>query len=45
MVRISRDQFGVLADSIVFDEMGQVLAVPSVEVLREHVEDAERARV
>jgi Fe-S-cluster containining protein len=37
-VRVTRDLFPVLADSIVFDEMGRVLAVPSVDELRGLVE-------
>lgn len=42
MVRISRQQFGVLADAVYFDDAGKLSATPSVEVLRQLLEDAER---
>jgi hypothetical protein len=37
-VTVSLDNFSVLAESIVFDELGRVLAVPPVEELRQRVE-------
>lgn len=44
IVRVSRDQFGLVADSIVFDDLGRIMAIPPVDVLRNRLEDAERAR-
>jgi hypothetical protein len=44
IVRVSRDQFGLVADSIVFDDLGRIRAIPPMEVLRNRLEDAERAR-
>ena len=44
IVRVSRDQFGLVADSIVFDDLGRIRAIPPVGVLRNRLEDAERAR-
>jgi hypothetical protein len=44
IVRVNRDQFGLVANSIVFDELGQVVAIPPVNVLRNLLEDAERGR-
>jgi hypothetical protein len=43
VVRVRRDQFGVVVDAIVFDDLGRVVAMPSVEVLRHRLEEAERA--
>jgi len=45
MVRVSREQFGILSDSVEFDDVGRVVAVPTIETLRDRLEDAERARV
>jgi hypothetical protein len=45
MVRITRDQFPILADSVVFNELGQIMALPPVDVLRDRLEDEERAQV
>jgi hypothetical protein len=44
IVRISRDQFTVLAEAVVFDDTGRVVELPSVKALRELLEDAERVR-
>jgi hypothetical protein len=43
IVRVCRDQFGIVASSIVFDELGRIVAIPPIEVLRSRLEDAERA--
>jgi hypothetical protein len=43
IVRVRRDQFGVLAESIVFDDLGRVLAIPPIDILRHRLEQAERA--
>ena len=37
-VRVTRDLFPILVESVVFDQMGHVLAVPPVAVLRARVE-------
>jgi hypothetical protein len=37
-VTVDRDTFSVVAESIVFDDLGQVLAVPPVEELRRRLE-------
>jgi hypothetical protein len=44
VVRVSREQFGIVADSILFDDLGRIVAIPPVEVLRNRLEEAERAR-
>jgi hypothetical protein len=44
IVRVRREQFGVVADSIVFDDLGRIVAVPPLEILRDRLEEAERAR-
>jgi len=44
MVRVSRDQFDVLAEMIAFDELGGILALPPVEAVRDQLEHAERVR-
>jgi hypothetical protein len=43
IVRVSREQFGVVADSIVFDDLGRIVAIPPVDTLRNRLEEAERA--
>jgi hypothetical protein len=43
IVRISRDQFRLVADSIIFDDLGRIVAIPPVDVLRDRLEQAERA--
>jgi hypothetical protein len=45
LVRISRDQFPILADTLVFDESGQIVAIPPVDALRDRLESEERAGV
>jgi hypothetical protein len=45
LVRVTRDQFSALADTVVFDDMGQIVALPPVDVLRDRIESEERARV
>lgn len=42
IVRVSREQFPLVTDSIVFDDLGRVLAIPPVNVLQQLLEDAER---
>jgi hypothetical protein len=37
-LRVSREQFSLLAGSIIFDELGDVVAVPPVELLRQMFE-------
>jgi hypothetical protein len=37
-VAVGLDNFSVLSESIVFDQLGHVVAVPSVEVLRQRIE-------
>ncbi len=44
IVRVDRDQFKVLVDSIVFDDMGKIMAIPPIEVLRERLEEVELVR-
>jgi hypothetical protein len=44
MVRVSREQFGAVADAVAFNGLGQVVGVPSVETLRDRLEQFERAR-
>jgi Fe-S-cluster containining protein len=38
------DQFELVADSIVFDELGRIVAIPPLNILRQRLEDLERAR-
>jgi hypothetical protein len=45
VVRVRRDQFGLVAEAIVFDDLGRVVAIPPIEVLRNRLEGAERAGV
>lgn len=42
VVRVSRAQFATVADSLVFDHLGRIVAIPPVEVLRGRLEAAER---
>jgi hypothetical protein len=44
IVRVSLGQFEVLAEAAVFDDTGRIVGLPSVDVLRDLLEDAERAR-
>jgi hypothetical protein len=44
IVRVSAGQFAVLAEAVAFDETGRIVELPSVKMLRELLEDAERAR-
>jgi hypothetical protein len=44
IVRVRRDQFGVLAESMVFDELGKTLAIPPIDILRDRLEQFEVAR-
>jgi hypothetical protein len=44
LVRITRDQFAVLADAVIFDGLGRITSLPSSSVVRDLVESAERAR-
>jgi hypothetical protein len=43
ILRIQRDQFPLVADSIVFDDLGRIVAVPPIDVLWDRLEEAERA--
>jgi hypothetical protein len=43
IVRVRRDQFPVVAASIIFDDLGRIVAVPPLDVLRDRLEQAERA--
>jgi hypothetical protein len=43
IVRVSREQFRVVADSIVFDDLGRIVAIPPIDLLRNRLEEAERA--
>jgi hypothetical protein len=43
IVRVRRDQFGLVADGIVFDDLGRIVAIPPIDVLRNRLENAERA--
>jgi hypothetical protein len=44
VVRINREQFRVIADSIVFDELGRTLAIPPIENMREWLTEFEMAQ-
>jgi hypothetical protein len=44
IVRVNRDQFRILADSIVFDELGSTLAIPPIEKLRDWLTEFEIAK-
>jgi hypothetical protein len=44
IVRVNRDQFRILADSIVFDELGGTLAIPPIEKLRDWLTQFEIAK-
>jgi hypothetical protein len=41
VVRVTLDQFYTVADSLVFDELGKVLAIPPVSVLSQRLAEAE----
>jgi hypothetical protein len=43
VVRVTLGQFGVVAESIVFDDLGRIVAIPPIQVLRDRLEGAERA--
>jgi hypothetical protein len=43
IVRVSREQFAVVAQSLVFDDLGRIVAIPPIEVLRNRLEQVERA--
>ncbi len=42
ILRIRREHFELVADSLVFDNVGRVVAIPPVAVLRDRLEDHER---
>jgi hypothetical protein len=44
IVRVNREQFGVLTDSIVFDDLGRTMAIPPLDILRSRLEEVERIR-
>jgi hypothetical protein len=44
IVRVNRDQFQVVVESIVFDELGRTLAIPPMDVLANRIEEVERDR-
>jgi hypothetical protein len=44
IVRVNREQFRVIMDSIVFDELGRILDIPPIDMVRDRIEDVERAR-
>jgi hypothetical protein len=43
IMRVRRQQFRLVADSIVFDDLGRIVAIPPLDVLRNRLEEAERA--
>lgn len=43
IVRVKRDQFSSVTDALVFDDLGRIVAIPPVELMRERVEQAVRA--
>jgi hypothetical protein len=43
IVRVNRQQFNVVVDSIVFDRLGRTMEIPPIEILRELLEEVERA--
>lgn len=43
ILRVRRDRFGVVADSIVFDDLGRIVAIPPLALLRDRLEGVERA--
>jgi hypothetical protein len=45
IVRVDREQFRVLTDSIVFDELGRTVAIPPINILRNRLEEFEGVRV
>jgi hypothetical protein len=44
IVRVNRQQFKVVVDSIVFDDLGRTLALPPIKLVRDRLEEVERAR-
>jgi hypothetical protein len=44
LVRVRREHFEAIAQTVAFDELGRVVAIPSLELLRARVEGAEQAR-
>ena len=43
ILRVKRDQFDVLASSLAFDELGRVVAIPPLDLLRRQVETSMRS--
>ena len=43
-MRLNREQFGVVTDSIVFDDLGRTMAIPPLDILRNRLEEVERMR-
>jgi hypothetical protein len=43
IVRVNRQQFNVVLDSIVFDDLGRTMEIPPINILRERLEEVERA--
>jgi hypothetical protein len=44
ILRVQREQFRMVVDSLVFDDLGRVVAIPPVAVLRDRLEGFERER-
>jgi hypothetical protein len=42
IIRLNREQFSVVLDAIVLDDLGRTVAIPPCDVLRSMVEEAER---
>ena len=43
IVRVKRDQFEAVASTLAFDELGRVVAIPPLDLIRRHVEESIRA--
>jgi hypothetical protein len=44
LVRVRREHFEAIVQTVAFDDLGRVVAIPSLELLRARVEGAEQAR-
>jgi hypothetical protein len=44
ILRVNRDQFKLVTDSLVFDALGRIVALPPLDLLRDQLENFERVR-
>jgi hypothetical protein len=44
LLRVRREHFEAIAETVAFDDLGRVVAIPSLDLLRTRIEGAEQAR-